>query len=486
MNRMKALKYFLVFSLLWLLLPVSGQVTYRFETGDVSNCWIFKEIEVAPKKVTPIAGLASGITRALNVDPSSNAVYLASPWIKLAPGNITFKTQLTTGSTGSQNSRGYKVSYIEYNAASGNTFVDAQFIQFFTYSYNPIATDLRTVTVPVPASIAGNGKSYRIVIGFFGLGGSAQSVIDDISIPGLYNSNAVNNCLPITTVIDADSDGVADVDDAYPTDPTRAFNNYFPSATGFATLLFEDLWPKKGDYDFNDLVMGYRINTVTNASDKVVNQVYTFKVRAIGAGLHNGFGFQVGSVAPSSVVAVTGTHSAEGFTLLPSGLEAEQTKATVIVFDDAYRYFESSAQMVNTEKIYPEQPAATVTVNIAYQLNLLTVSQVDVLAFNPFLIINADRTREIHLANHLPTDLINRDIFQSFDDNSLPSTGKYYTTSQNLPWGLNIPYEVKYPIERTDFNSAYLKFAAWALSGGTAYTDWYLDLPGYQNGELLY
>jgi len=483
---MKPFRYFSALALLWLVLPVSGQVTYNFETNDVSNCWIFKEIKVAPKKVTPISGQASGITRALNVNPSSNAVYVASPWIKLASGNITFKTRLTEGSTGSQNSRGYKVSYIEYNAATGNTFTDVQFVQFFTYSYNPIATDLRTVTVPVPASIAGNGKSYRIVIGFFGTGGSAQSVIDNISIPGIYNSNMANNCLPITTVVDSDSDGVPDTSDEYPADPTRAFNNYFPSSSGFATLLFEDLWPKKGDYDFNDLVLGYRINTVTNASDKVVNQIYTFKVRAIGAGLHNGFGFQIGSVAPSAVVSVSGTQAGSGFSLLPSGAEAGQSKATVIVFDDAFRFFASSGQMVNTDKIYPELPAQTVTVTVSYQPNQLSVSQVNVSAFNPFLIINDDRTREVHMANHLPTDLVNTDIFQSYDDATIPSQSKYYTTGQNLPWGLNIPYEVRYPVEKADFTGAYLKFAAWALSGGTSYTDWYLDLPGYRNGELLY
>ena len=147
---MKAFRYYLVLSLLWLLLPVSGQVSYHFETNDVSNCWIFEEIEVAPKKITPISGQASGITRALNVDPSSNSVYVASPWIKLAPGNITFKTKLTEGSTGSQNDRGYKVSYIEYNATSGNTFTDPQFVAFYTYNYAPISTALRTVTVPVP------------------------------------------------------------------------------------------------------------------------------------------------------------------------------------------------------------------------------------------------------------------------------------------------------------------------------------------------
>ncbi len=86
--------------------------------------------------------------------------------------------------------------------------------------------------------------------------------------------NAVLNCAP-----DTDGDGISDANDDYPNDGTRAFDSYFP-ASGTATLAFEDLWPSQGDYDFNDLVVDYSFQTVTDASDYVVELFASFTVRA--------------------------------------------------------------------------------------------------------------------------------------------------------------------------------------------------------------
>jgi hypothetical protein len=61
---------------------------------------------------------------------------------------------------------------------------------------------------------------------------------------------------------DSDGDGVSDQFDDYPDDPLRAFNNFYPSEDGFGTLAFEDLWPGKGDFDFNDMVIDYSINQI--------------------------------------------------------------------------------------------------------------------------------------------------------------------------------------------------------------------------------
>ncbi|MEI7983781.1 MAG: LruC domain-containing protein, partial [Bacteroidota bacterium] len=133
--------------------------------------------------------------------------------------------------------------------------------------------------------------------------------------------------------VDSDGDGVPDIDDDYPSDPFRAFDNYYP-ASGFGTLAFEDLWPGKGDYDFNDLVCDYRFKTVTNASNKVVEIFSTFVIKAFGATLHNGFGFQLNDAINPAHLAVTGYSLTSGYiTLSGNGTEAGQTRPTVIVFD---------------------------------------------------------------------------------------------------------------------------------------------------------
>jgi len=93
---------------------------------------------------------------------------------------------------------------------------------------------------------------------------------------------------------DSDGDGISDLDDDYPLDAPRAFNNFYPVASS-GTLAFEDLWPSMGDYDFNDLVLGYRFKTVTNATNQVVEIEKTFTVRANGANLRNGFQPSLGS-----------------------------------------------------------------------------------------------------------------------------------------------------------------------------------------------
>ena len=142
--------------------------------------------------------------------------------------------------------------------------------------------------------------------------------------------------LPNYTQIDADFDGISDNFDDYPTDPTRAFNNYYPSKTSVGTLAFEDLWPGKGDYDFNDMVIDYNFNQVTNGQNKVVEIKGKLILKAMGASYKNGFGIQL-PISPSLIASVTGTDLQEGFiTLNSNGTESGQSKATIIAFANGY------------------------------------------------------------------------------------------------------------------------------------------------------
>ncbi|MDZ7777488.1 MAG: LruC domain-containing protein [Bacteroidales bacterium] len=57
------------------------------------------------------------------------------------------------------------------------------------------------------------------------------------------------------------------------------------------TLAYEDLWPGKGDYDFNDLVIDYEFEITKNNQEIVQDITATFTIKAFGASQHNGFGF---------------------------------------------------------------------------------------------------------------------------------------------------------------------------------------------------
>lgn len=289
---------------------------------------------------------------------------------------------------------------------------------------------------------------------------------------------------------DTDGDGVADVDDEYPTDPARAYNNYYP-AGGFGSLAYEDLWPGRGDYDFNDLVIDYRFKTVTSGSNHIVETFATFTIKAFGAYFENGFGFQLANnnIAASDIVAVTGHDLQEGYiNLEANGIETGQTIPTIIVYDNAYNIMQHAGTSigVNTEISAPYIDPETLNIYIDYTDGIYTLTELGIADFNPFIMVDLARDVEVHLPNYAPTDLANQTLFSTIDDDSNPGTGKYYKTIGNLPWAINIPESFEYPIEKSEITATYLKFAEWAESGGTLYQDWYHDKPGYRNTSLIY
>jgi LruC domain-containing protein len=285
---------------------------------------------------------------------------------------------------------------------------------------------------------------------------------------------------------DKDNDGVSDEMDDYPTDPTKAFNNYYPGKGVYGTLAFEDLWPGNGDYDFNDLVVDYNINQITNASNKVVEIEAEYVVNAIGASYKNGFGFQM-DIAPSLIKSVTGQQFSENnLSISSNGTESGQNKAVVMVFDNAYKLFPvQNHSYINT---LPEYTKATPQkINLKIELSSpQSVNNLGIPPYNPFIFVNQKRNHEVHLPDMEPTSKADRSLFGQYADYSNPSTGRYYKSKDNFPWAIHVPEKIAHPVEYKDITTAYLKFAAWAQSNGNLYKDWYKDLSGYRRTANIY
>ncbi len=296
-------------------------------------------------------------------------------------------------------------------------------------------------------------------------------------------------------IADQDGDGVADTDDEYPADQYKAYNNAFPSVGSHGTLAFEDNWPSKGDYDFNDVVVDYNINTVTNAQNQVVEVIGEFTLRASGATYNNGFGFQLDNIAPNKVTSVTGGNYANGsyISLASNGLESGQTFANCIVFDEFLRIMPATngSNGVNTVKGF-SSPTKTVTVKMTFLKDgvapaggALLLSQLPASAYNFYIIPNRNREIEVHLPDRVPTSLANRNILRTQDDDSA-GAGRFYRTENNLPWAINIVQGFDYPVERAPLNEAYLHLIKWAETSGAEYPDWYESTPGYKDLTKIY
>jgi len=80
----------------------------------------------------------------------------------------------------------------------------------------------------------------------------------------------------------------------------------------------------------------------------------------------------------------------------------------------------------------------------------------------------------VHFPNELPSQDATLSYFGTSDDDSNSGSGRYYKTSNNLPWAISIPNAWDNPYERKSIDLGYLDFITWAESGGSTNTDWYL------------
>ncbi len=289
--------------------------------------------------------------------------------------------------------------------------------------------------------------------------------------------------------VDSDGDGIPDAYDDYPDDPEYSFDNHYPCIVEFGTLAFEDLWPGTGDYDFNDLVINYQFNQITNNNNDIVHINGKFVILATGAGYLNGFGFQL-PIPSNEVSSVSGYDIRDGYVNLDPGnnLEANQANATIIVYDNSFNIlpYQGGGIGVNTVVGAPYIiPQDTIEISIDLASNY-TYDDLGSPPYNPFLIADENRGYEIHLPDYIPSDLLDNDLFGTMADDSKPVEDRYFRTTTNLPWAINIFSEFDYPIEKAQISQAYLKFSEWAESNGTIYQDWYKDLPGYRNNDYIY
>ncbi|MDZ7777448.1 MAG: LruC domain-containing protein [Bacteroidales bacterium] len=146
---------------------------------------------------------------------------------------------------------------------------------------------------------------------------------------------------------------------------------------------------------------------------------------------------------------------------------------------------ESGGSFVNTipDQAYIEPEEIVVTVNFSSPQQPAALGTAP---YNPFIIANSDRGYEVHLPGQEPTDMADVSVFGTAFDDTNPAEGKYYQSESNLPWAIHIPVSFDYPIEQISIETAHLKFAEWAMSGGTEFPDWYEDNAGYRNEAKIY
>ncbi len=267
--------------------------------------------------------------------------------------------------------------------------------------------------------------------------------------------------------IDADGDGVPlgmDIDD---NDPEVAFASFFPSAQGWSTFVYEDMWPEQGDYDLNDIILGIRVTYYTNSSNSVTRLRVDYNLRAAGSTYNNAAAFQLDRVQASNIRSVTGRTltGSSPFEVGANGAETGLSLAVIPLFNNqrdmlSYPYFLNT---VNGDHRATPNNHLTLSFNTPVQPSDLSIDN-----FNLF-IVSRSREREIHLPSNVATTKFNASLANGFN----VSESNKFKNKQGMMWAIMVPEFFKYPSERSSILKAYPKFREWATSGGVSSPDWY-------------
>ncbi|CAM2919692.1 LruC domain-containing protein [Moritella viscosa] len=268
--------------------------------------------------------------------------------------------------------------------------------------------------------------------------------------------------------VDCDSDGINDAYDDYPSDPERAFNNYYPEGA----LAFEDQWPNRGDYDFNDFVLRHTFNKITNAAGNIKEIAMTGLAIARGASYANAFAISLPGTNASNIKSATVSIDGSVSPLTP---EAGHTGETVMVLiENVFDVLPSGTYPFYNTQSGDDRPFISLSFNAVFTTPV-TVATLGDAPYNAFIFRVGERGKEIHLIDREPSDLADLTLLGTGDDVSNDSTNTYYQTVTGHPWVLLVPSVWTHPHEYIDILLAYPQMQSWAESGGTTNFIWYTD-----------
>ncbi|NRB38212.1 MAG: LruC domain-containing protein [Pseudomonadales bacterium] len=349
-----------------------------------------------------------------------------------------------------------------------------------------------THTDPALVDSDGDGFTDQIEINEM----NTNPVLADTDGDGLSDNEEINIHLTDPLIADTDNDGFSDGNevnhyDTLPLDetdfPTSTVQStsYSPAENELGTMAFEDYWPSKGDYDFNDAVINYNV-TETKINGLIKNIVLKLQPVARGASLTNSLKLLINtpiSNIKSSTINVTeqeqkkgkGRGRGRGKTIKLDPV-ADGNRTLFNIIDDLEEALPTPEgfNFANTESHSPN------VIGTEYTVSIKLKSPVDPAIFgappyNSFISrkLNNGEVIEVHFPGQPPSKRASRRQFGKDADNSDKDSDRYYQTKDNLPWAILIPYKWNYPVERVELSKGYPEILDWAASKGKKNKDWY-------------
>lgn len=261
----------------------------------------------------------------------------------------------------------------------------------------------------------------------------------------------------------------------------------YPSSTSYVTLAYEDLWPRLGDYDFNDVVVQYRA-CQDKLDDEIKRYWITGNLIAVGAAYHNAFAVRLEGVSPANINTGFISHRIGNEYQSISPVESGRTEAILTVLPDTAELFEAQSPC----KFFRTENNCFAPEIIPFSLYVPLITGIDAAnapsgVLDPFIYAvdgynhgqdvssQNERGWEVHLKNQSPTEAFNTQLYGVGMDASSAASGLYFTTSKGLPFAIQVSDSWQPPREKIDITDAYSQFADFAESNGLENSLWFMQ-----------
>ena len=223
---------------------------------------------------------------------------------------------------------------------------------------------------------------------------------------------------------------------------------------------FEDLWPKRGDYDMNDVIVKLSHGKKLAKNNLIYAERAIFKTFENYAVNNNGLAARLEGLQTTDKVKLYMRKSGETeFTEMECNYDS---KDKVVLVTDNVKQFKGAEYMVEVEYATPTSK--------------------DKLKVTPFIYRDEDGGRwEVHLPYDKPTSKVNKALFDTDDDASDPASGRYYVRDGNYPFAIFLAGATEADLsklldntnERRPIDQLYPKYTKWVDSKGGSNMDWY-------------
>lgn len=238
---------------------------------------------------------------------------------------------------------------------------------------------------------------------------------------------------------------------------------YYPSMNGYYIAAYEDYYPKRGDYDFNDLVVGYNVSYILDDFGKVTTIKAKGYLISRGATYSHDWHLRIPLQDPS--VEVNGTLSVIDYksNRTMAGYPEVYTQSgdiDITAFKETAKLWkDGNYTFVNTldEQILIRGHYFTFTGDLSTPLE---ISEIGAPPFDPYIYV-LNTGYEIHQPGFSQVLVSNNEGNDTFVD------------EYNYPYALIFPETWMPPLEKVDLGEAYPTFLDFVLSGRNSSKDWY-------------